>query len=248
MLAIEPSATSAFLERLATRLPLPRAILVASAHFIAPTPVLTAAQRPRTLHDFSGFPESLYQIRYPAEGSPDLARHAAKALSAAGLEASVDADHGLDHGVWVPLLRMYPQADIPVVALSVNPLQSAEWHYRVGRALRPLCDEGVLVIGSGGFSHNLRALDWQHPNAPEFSWVTAFTSALREKLTEGALESALDWESLPEARRNHPTAEHLYPLYIAWGAGGESIAATPLHRAVEMGGMALDAFAFGTIV
>ena len=133
---------------------------------------------------------------------------------------------------------------IPVVALSVNPAQTAEWHYRLGRALAPLREQGVLVIGSGGFSHNLRELDWQHANSPMHPWVQAFTEALSAKLLAGDIDGALDWQSLPEARRNHPTTEHLYPLYVALGAGGLDARATQLHHAVQMGGMAMDAFAF----
>ena len=133
-----------------------------------------------------------------------------------------------------------------MVALSVNPSQSAEWHYRLGRALAPLRDEGVLVVGSGGFSHNLRALDWQHAQAAAYPWVTAFTDPLRAALLEGDVATALDWTSLPHAAQNHPTTEHLYPLYVALGAGGEGARGRLLHRDVEMGGLALDAFAFDT--
>ena len=141
---------------------------------------------------------------------------------------------------------MYPASDIPVVALSVNPAQTADWHYRLGRALAPLRDEGVLVVGSGGFSHNLRALDWQHAQATTYPWVAAFTDPLRAALLEGDVTRALDWTSLPYAAQNHPTTEHLYPLYVALGAGGEGTAGRLLHRDVEMGGLALDAFAFDT--
>ncbi|MEL1265060.1 class III extradiol ring-cleavage dioxygenase [Pseudoxanthomonas putridarboris] len=244
MLAIEDSATGRFLDRLGGLLPRPRAVVVASAHFIHERPTVTATPAPDTIHDFGGFPPSLYQIQYPAAGAPGLAADVAQRLAAAGFDARTDGHHGLDHGVWVPLRRMYPQADLPVVALSVNPAQTAKWHYRLGRALAPLREEGVLVVGSGGFSHNLRALDWQHADAPAFPWVEAFTHALRERLLTGDMEGALDWRALPEAQRNHPTPEHLYPLYVALGAGGEGARGRLLHRDVELGGLALDAFAF----
>ncbi len=244
MLAVEDSPTGRFLDRLGELLPRPRAIVVASAHFVHAHPTVTATPAPGTIHDFGGFPEALYQIRYPAAGAPALASDIAARLTAAGFEARADDRHGLDHGVWVPLRRMYPTPDIPVVALSVNPAQSAAWHYRLGRALAPLRDEGVLVIGSGGFSHNLRALDWQHGNAQVFPWVEAFTQPLRERLLAGDIEGALDWSSLPEAQHNHPTTEHLFPLYVALGAGGDGAKGRLLHRAVEMGGLALDAFTF----
>lgn len=244
MLAVEDSATGRFLDRLGSLLPRPRAIVVASAHFIHARPTVTATPAPGTLHDFGGFPPPLYDIQYPAAGAPELAADVAQRLAAAGFEARTDGHHGLDHGVWVPLRRMYPQADLPVVALSVNPAQTAEWHYRMGRALAPLRGEGVLIVGSGGFSHNLRALDWQHRDATAFPWVEAFTQALRERLLAGDVEAALDWPSLPEAHRNHPTTEHLYPLHVALGAGGEGARGRLLHRDVELGGLALDAFAF----
>lgn len=245
MLAVEDSPTGRFLDRLSASLPKPRAIVVASAHFIHARPTVTATPAPDTIHDFGGFPAPLYQIRYPAPGAPELADGIAQRLRAAGFDAQTDGHHGLDHGVWVPLRRMYPQADIPVVALSVNPAQTAQWHYRMGQALAPLSADGVLVLGSGGFSHNLRALDWQHGEAPEYPWVRAFTDALRERLLIGDTEGALDWTALPEAHRNHPTTEHLFPLYVALGAGGAGTPARLIHHDVEMGGLALDAFAFG---
>ena len=246
MLAIEDSPTGRFLDHLGEHLPTPRAIVVASAHFIHARPTVTATPVPDTIHDFGGFPEALYRIRYPAKGAPTLAQDIAARLTLAGFEARVDDHHGLDHGVWVPLRRMYPTSDIPVVALSVNPAQTADWHYRLGRALAPLRDEGVLVVGSGGFSHNLRALDWQQAQAAAYPWVTAFTDPLRAALLEGDVTRALDWTSLPYAAQNHPTTEHLYPLYVALGAGGEGAVGRLLHRDVEMSGLALDAFAFDT--
>lgn len=245
MLAVEDSPTGRFLDHLGGQLPRPRAILVASAHYMAATPSVTAAPAPETIHDFGGFPAPLYEIQYPAHGAPELATRIARLLTEAGFDAREDASSGIDHGTWVPLRRMYPQADIPVVALSVNPRGTAEWHYRLGRALAPLRAEGVLIVGSGGFSHNLRALAWGDAGATEFPWVRAFTDPLREKLLAGDIDGALDWQSLPEALRNHPTQEHLYPLYVALGAGGEGARGRLLHRDVEMGGLALDAFAFG---
>ena len=244
MMALEDSPTARFLDQLGASLPHPRAVLVASAHFMAAPPTLTATPMPETIHDFGGFPRPLYEIRYPAHGAPALAREAVRHLADAGFQPQLDDHAGIDHGTWVPLRRMYPQADIPVVALSVSPSESAEWHYRLGRALAPLRDQGVLVIGSGGFSHNLRELDWQHADAPLYPWVRSFTDALGGKLLAGDIDGALDWQSLPEARRNHPTIEHLYPLYVALGAGGVDARVTRLHRAVQMGGMAMDAFAF----
>jgi 4,5-DOPA dioxygenase extradiol len=244
MMALEDSPTARFLNQLGTSLPRPRAVVVASAHFMKPSPTLTSNLAPETIHDFGGFPQSLYDIQYPAPGAPALAQEIAAHLASAGFEAHVDEHTGIDHGTWVPLRRMYPEADVPVVALSVNPAQSAAWHYKLGLALAPLRAQGVLVIGSGGYSHNLRELYWRNADAPVYPWVEAFTEALSQKLLAGDLQGALDWQALPDARRNHPTTEHLYPLYVALGAGGEATRATRLHHAVQMGGMAMDAFAF----
>ncbi|MET0809100.1 MAG: class III extradiol ring-cleavage dioxygenase [Pseudoxanthomonas sp.] len=245
MMALEDSPTARFLDGLGVSLPRPRAVVVASAHFMAREPTVTSNLAPETIHDFGGFPRPLYEIQYPAHGAPALAAEIATQLTRAGFDARVDDHTGIDHGTWVPLRRMYPQADVPVVALSVNPSQTATWHYQLGRALAPLRGDGVLVIGSGGYSHNLRELAWQHGDAPVYPWVRAFTDALSKKLLGADLQGALDWQSLPEARRNHPTTEHLYPLYVALGAGGPDTVATQLHQAVQMGGMSMDAFAFG---
>lgn len=244
-MAVEDSPTAQFLNELGSSLPRPRALVVASAHFMSRNPTVTSNLAPETIHDFGGFPKPLYDIRYPAPGAPALAAEIAGHLAKAGFDAQVDERTGIDHGTWVPLRRMYPEADIPVVALSVNPSQTADWHYKLGRALAPLREEGVLVIGSGGYSHNLRELDWQHAAAPIYPWVKAFTDALSAKLLAGDLQGALNWELLPHARRNHPTTEHLYPLYVALGAGGLQAHVTHLHHSVQMGGMAMDAFAFG---
>lgn len=243
MLAVQDSPTGRFLDGLARHLPGPRAVLVASAHFNVPGPVVTAAERPATVHDFGGFPPALYALEYPAAGDPALAAAVAGRLRDAGFDARTDPEAGLDHGVWVPLRRMYPEADLPVLALSVDPWRDAAWHYRVGQALAPLRKAGVLVVGSGSFSHNLRALDGR-PGAPVPDWVEAFTAALRRRLLEGDVAGALDWTALPAARLNHPTPEHLLPLFVALGAGGGAPAGL-LHEDVELGALALDAYAFG---
>ena len=244
MMALEDSPTARFLDQLGASLPSPSSIVVASAHFIADSPTVTATPHPATVHDFGGFPQPLYAVEYPANGAPALAAEITTLLAGAGFQPRTDDRLGIDHGTWVPLRRMYPQAEIPVVALSVNPAQTAEWHYRLGLALAPLREKGVLLVGSGGFSHNLRELDWKHDDSPVYPWVQAFADALGGKLLAGDIDGALDWQSLPEARRNHPTTEHLYPLYVALGAGGADARATHLHHAVQMGGMAMDAFAF----
>ena len=180
MLATEDSPAGRFLDGLGAQLPWPKAVVVASAHFMTDRPMLGGSPQPHTVHDFGGFPEPLYQIQYPAPGSPELAEDIAARLADAGLPAKVRPDHGLDHGVWVPLRRMYPDADMPVVPLSVMPHGTAAQHYAIGQALAPLRDEGVLVIGSGGFVHNLGDLDWQHKEAPLAPWAREFGDWMHE--------------------------------------------------------------------
>ena len=245
MLAVQDSPAGRFLDGLGAELPRPQAIVVASAHFMAERPSVGGANQPATVHDFGGFPAPLYQIQYPAPGSSELAATIAERLAAAGLEPHERPHHGLDHGVWVPLRRMYPQADIPVVPLSVNPHADAAHHYAVGRALASLRDQGVLVIGSGGFVHNLGDLDWDHPDAPMPDWAASFAEWMRVRLDAGDIPALLDWERLaPNPRRAHPTVEHLMPLFVALGAAGEHFDVRTVHRSHEFGSLALDAFAF----
>lgn len=245
MLAVQDSPAGRFLDGLGDALPRPRAVVVASAHFMTPTPSAGGALQPSTVHDFGGFPRELYDIRYPASGERALAKHVADLLADAGLAPTMLPNHGLDHGVWVPLRRMYPQADIPVVPLSVNPAGNAAHHYVVGKALASLREEGVLLIGSGGFVHNLGDLDWQHPDGPMPPWASEFAGWMREHLAEHDIEALLDWETrAPHARHAHPTVEHLMPLFVALGAAGESAAVRSLHQSHEYGSLALDAFAF----
>ena len=245
MLAIEDSPAGRFLDDLGGALPRPRAIVVASAHFIAGTPSIGAAVQPATVHDFGGFPEPLYRIRYPAPGDPALAADIARRFADAALAPNPRPSQGIDHGVWGPLRRMYPQAGISVVPISVDPGGSAAQHFALGRALASLRDEGVLVIGSGGFVHNLGDLDWGHKDAPMPDWAAAFADWMRGRLHAHDLDALLDWErQAPHARRAHPTVEHLMPLFVALGAGTADAPVRSLHRSHEFGSLALDAFAF----
>ena len=245
MLAVQDSPAGRFLDHLGADLPRPRAIVVASAHFMAPHPAIGAASNPATIHDFGGFPRDLYDIQYPAAGDPELAADVAARLSDAGFKPEVSTTQGIDHGVWVPLRRMYPQADIPVVPLSVNPAGDAAHHLAVGRALSGLRAEGILVVGSGGFVHNLGDLDWQHPQGPMPPWAAAFAGWMRERLAAHDIAALVDWERrAPHARHAHPTVEHLMPLFVALGAADDGATATSLHASHEYGSLALDAFAF----
>lgn len=245
MLAVQDSPAGRFLDGLGRTLPWPKAVVVASAHFMTDRPMLGGHVQPHTVHDFGGFPQELYTLQYPAPGAPDLAESIAQRLADAGLPVRVRENHGLDHGVWVPLLRMYPEADIPVVPLSVMPHGTAAQHHAVGRALAPLREEGVLVIGSGGFVHNLGDLDWKHPDAPLAPWAGEFGDWMHATLAAQDWDALLDWQQrAPHAHHAHPTVEHLMPLFVALGAAGKSPTVRTLHRSHEFGSLALDAFAF----
>ena len=228
-----------FLRGLGAKLGRPKAILVASAHWETPAPALNAAPRNATIHDFAGFPKPLYELRYDAPGAPALAKRAASLLAGAGLKTSIDAERGLDHGAWVPLMLMYPAADIPVLQLSVR--SGAAHHIALGRALATLRAEGVLILGSGGFVHNLGAIDWN--GGPEPEWARAFAAWTHQHLLARDQTALADYRMrAPYAAQAHPTEEHFMPLFVAYGAGGET--ALRLHSSVTLGSLRMDAYSF----
>jgi 4,5-DOPA dioxygenase extradiol len=236
-----------FLEGFGRELPRPKAILLASAHFETAAPAVTADERPATVHDFRGFEPELYRMTYPAPGAPELARRAVTFMRQAGLQAEAVSDHGFDHGTWVPLKLMYPKADIPVVQLSVQPRQGPNHHERMGEALRPLAEEGVLVVGSGSLTHNLQAFfrGGYAPDAPAPDWVTGFAEWMNERLAAGARNDLVAYrEKAPHAAENHPTEEHLLPLFVALGAAGEGARGKRVHSSHEYGVLMMDAYVF----
>jgi 4,5-DOPA dioxygenase extradiol len=163
MLALEPGTTGPVLTRIGQQLPKPKAVLVISAHWLTQQPTLTSSAAPETIHDFGGFPRALYALQYPAPGSPALAAQVQTLLKKIGLDARLDAQRGLDHGAWVPLRYLYPDADVPVVQLSLNPSVSPKLQFALGQFLRDLSAEGVLILASGSFTHNLGELHWDSP-------------------------------------------------------------------------------------
>ncbi len=209
----------------------PRAVLVASAHHDAPGPMLTANPSPATIHDFYGFPRELYDVRYPAAGAPDVVNDVRELLLAAGVTPSVDPLRGIDHGVWVPLLRLFPEADVPVISMSIDSGRDAAWHQHVGASLSALRQQGVLVVGSGSLTHNLRATNWQALASAGSDRARAFADWVQEKLAIGDQSALLDWSQAPEAGYNHPTPEHWMPFYVALGAAQAS-AAPAVHAAI----------------
>jgi len=234
-----------FLGTLGTALPRPTAICAVSAHFEAPEATVTSGAAPRTVHDFGGFDPALYAIDYPARGEPGLASRILNRLDDAGFAASADARAGFDHGVWCPLTLMYPQADVPVVALSISPRRDATWHFGLGRALAGLRDEGVLVIGSGALTHNLHAVAGPAGNADAPDWVDAFADWVGERLAACDEAALVRYRDLaPAATDNHPSPEHLLPLFVALGAAGADWRSTCLHRSVTYRALRMDAFRF----
>lgn len=244
-LPLEPGETGMAWQRLGAQLPKPSAILMISAHWETSTPTVSRAVRPETIHDFSGFPEALYKLRYPAPGAPEMAQAAARALQQAEIPVQLDDTHGLDHGAWVPLSFLFPQADIPVAQLSLQPDKDPAWHVALGRALRPLREQGVLIIGSGAISHNLRAV-FKHPqNEPAPQWVAEFCDWIAAKIAAGDLQALIEYRGrAPYAVQNHPTDEHLLPLFVALGAANKIDSALHLNRVMTYGLLAMDAWLF----
>ncbi len=248
-LAITATAAHDFLKSYGRDAKRPEAILTVSAHFETSGPVLVADPAPEMIYDFGGFDPKLRTLVYPAAGAPELAGKAFKVLDKAGFDPKLVEKRGFDHGVWVPLMLVYPDADIPIAQLSVDPNRDAAWHYAVGEALRPLTDDGVLILGSGSLTHNLQevftaaGLRRRDDDVPQ--WVDAFAGWIADRLAEGDIESILDYRSqAPFAVENHPTDEHLLPLFVALGAAGERAFGNRLHDSREFGVLAMDAYSF----
>lgn len=242
-IALGESPARAFLAGLSTELGRPRAILCVSAHWETDAPMTCAAAAPETIHDFYGFPEALYELRYPAPGAPDLAERAASLLTDAGLSCRSTDDWGLDHGAWSPLMLMYPDADVPVVQLSIQHALGTAHHLAVGRALVPLRSEGVLVLGSGGAVHNLRYFRPDGVDVPE--WANRFDDWLVAAVEDGRVDDIVDYrERSADGAMAHPRDEHFLPLLVAMGAGGPDGLGRVLHRGFMDGALSMAAYAF----
>ncbi|MGH8492103.1 MAG: dioxygenase family protein [Moraxellaceae bacterium] len=246
MLAVEPGVYGAAWTKIAKALPRPAAILVVSAHWNTRQPALSAASPPATIHDFGGFPADLYEIQYPAPGAPTLAEQVAKLLVEADIPVAIAPDRGLDHGAWVPLRQMYPDADIPVTQLSVQPNLDAAWHLRLGEALRPLREQNVLIIGSGSLTHNLHEFHFDEFNADVADdYVHAFQDWMYVALQKNDRAALANWlQQAPSARRAHPTPEHLLPLFVAYGAATENPALQRPLANYSGGALAMDCYVF----
>jgi 4,5-DOPA dioxygenase extradiol len=254
MIALEPGAAGQFLGRLGPAIDAafgrPQAILAVSAHTIARVPQLLAAPRHEAVHDFGGFPPALYSLRYDAPGAPALAAEVRTRLLAAGVDAPLVAQGGLDHGIWTVLRYLYPRADVPVLPLAWSPSASPAQLFALGQALAPLAQQRVLLLATGSITHNLRRLfgpdGMPAIDAPEIAESRAFRDWFAER------SAARDWPALfeqrsraPHAREMHPTDEHLLPWFVAAGAGGEASAPVRLHESVTYGALGMDVYAFG---
>ena len=198
-------------------LPRPKAILCISAHWYVPGAAVTISSAPRTIHDFGGFPRELFAVQYPAPGDPDLAQRVRQLL--APLDVHLDDTWGLDHGTWSVLSHVYPQADIPIVQLSIDETRPPEFHYEIGKRLAPLREESILIVGSGNLVHNLHSYAWGRHTIDPYNWAVDFETRARELLQAGDDAPLIDYENLGrEALLSIPTPDHYLPLLYVIGA------------------------------
>ncbi len=244
--ALDAGSTGPALRAWAQAQPRPSAIVVMSPHWMARSPTVMATPAPQTWHDFGGFPPELYQLQYPAPGQPALAQEVQALLQAAGIEAGLDARRPLDHGTWVPLLHMYPEADVPVVQVALPANWGPAQVHALGRALRPLRARGVLLMGTGSMTHNLgEFFGGQTEPAP---YVLEFSRWVESRITSGDSAALLDYrQQAPHAQRAHPTDEHFLPLFFALGAADEGARPDYLSREVRYGMLAMDAVALEAV-
>ncbi|XP_054785457.1 extradiol ring-cleavage dioxygenase-like isoform X2 [Prosopis cineraria] len=222
----------------------PSAILIISAHWDTDFPSVNIVPRNHTIYDFYGFPKFLYELEYPAPAAPDLARKVKELLEASGIgRVDEDRTRGLDHGAWVPLMLMYPEADIPVCQLSVSSHRDGSFHYEMGKALACLKEEGVLIIGSGSATHNLRTAS--RSAVADVPWAVEFIAWLKDSLLNGRYEEVKEYEEkAPHAKMAHPKAEHLLPLHVALGAAGDNAKAQVIHDSLRGGTISYASFSF----
>ncbi|GAV60376.1 LigB domain-containing protein [Cephalotus follicularis] len=224
---------------------IPKSILVISGHWETSVPTVNVVHgNNETIHDFYGFPQQMYELKYSAPGAPELAKRVKELLMASGFKhVNTDGKRGLDHGAWVPLMLMYPEANIPVCQLSIQLDRDGTYHYNMGKALAPLKDEGVLIIGSGSATHNLRKI--QFGSNTVASWASEFDTWLKDALLEGRYEDVNHYEQkAPYAKVAHPWPDHFYPLLVAMGAAGEDAKAELIHHSWEHGTLSYASYSF----
>jgi 4,5-DOPA dioxygenase extradiol len=244
MFAIEPGLAGKKLVELGRELPQPDAIVVISPHWMTRGEVsVTASTSPKTIHDFGGFPDALYELNYPAPGAPELANHIVELLGSAGWKARLDANRGLDHGAWVPLLYLAPSATVPVVQVSMPMPMDTRSALKLGEALKPLREMNVLIVASGSLTHNL--YEFRGATSHGADYVKEFAAWTAQTLKAGDTDQLLDYRRFaPAAERAHPTDEHFLPLLIALGAAGEKYQTRVLEGGVTYGVLAMDSYLF----
>ena len=248
--ALQPGQAGPALTAFAAALPRPRAVLAVSPHWMTSGPEVSTAAMPATIYDFGGFPDELYTLSYRATGAPELARQVAALLAEQGVAVRENPGRGLDHGAWVPLIYLYPAADVPVFQLSLPRLASPRDYYMLGRLLAPLAGEDVLVMASGSITHNLQdafaAMGGRKPEGA--AYAREFMDWMGDRLAEGDLEALLDYRRrAPHAKRAHPTDEHLMPLFVALGAAGEGAAVSRLAGGIDLSVLGMDSYAFAAL-
>lgn len=244
MMALENNEYTRFLERLGQELPTPKGIAVFSAHWDDADQRMTGDQQHQTMHDFYGFPEEMYQLTYPAPGSAELTARISACFEAGNLHAKTVTGRGLDHGAWVVLKKMYPAADIPVIALSVDSKRSPKEQYDIGAMLSELRQEGILIIGSGGLVHNLRMI---HESEEPDNWAVEFDEWIAEQLASWNLPSLFNYDKkAPHARHAVPSygMEHFVPLFYAMGAADNGRKAKRLFQSYQYGSLSLNCWSF----
>jgi len=225
----------------------PTGIVVVSAHGLSPDGCVrvTAGERPPLVYDFAGFPSQLYEYRYPCPGSPALAREIGERLSPLGLKVSLSQEAGIDHGVWVPLARLFPKADVPVVQVSMPFPSTPQRVFALGEALRPMREAGVMLIGSGGAVHNLRELDWHGGREGATGWARAFNDWLKAAIAAKRFDDILAFKiKAPEPQKAHPTTEHLFPTFFTIGAASASDRASVIADEFQYGTLSMFSYAF----
>lgn len=241
--ALEPGLAGPALSQLGKELPRPTAVLVVSPHWMTSEVRVGLVEMPATIHDFRGFEPALYKLEYPAHGHPMLAKRALSLLDKAGWQPVADVHRGLDHGAWVPMTYLYPDASVPVFQVSLPASLDSQSAYQLGKALAPLQEEGVLIVGSGSLTHNLYEVRWKDNSGAEYAKV--FSQWIREAVLENdqaRLVNAL--ARAPHAQRAHPTTEHFLPLLFALGAAGPNARGSVIEGGIEHGVLSMDSFIF----
>ncbi len=242
MNALEENSYTKAWREIGSRIPRPQAILSISAHWYLPAMLVTAMERPRTIHDFGGFPRQLYEVQYPAPGNARLVKRIEELI-----DAKRDRQWGLDHGTWSVLCHVFPHADIPVVQLSIDETQPPRFHYHIGTRLAPLREEGILVVGSGNVIHNLHAYAWgRHPVEP-FDWALRFEKQARDMLLAGNDEPLIDYEALgQDAMLSVPTPDHYLPLLYVMGSRSKNDAVSFPVEGIDGGSVSMLAVEFSS--